>query len=363
MPIVSVLIPYYNDARFLRMVIESVLAQTTPDWQLVLVNHASTDNSREIARSYDDSRIEHIDMPINYGAGCGILMREMFHAAKGKYVKYFCADDVLDERALENSVRYMEENPEIDFAFGNANYIDLKGRSLGRTFFESRKGFSMENVGYRLVYDYMINGNASLPFACHIIRRSALRDEFFDTSCIMQLDCLLWMRLILAGSKIGYFDDIVADYRIHDGQMSSVGQQRTVLTRSHFEVTNYIGELSKSKDVDLIHFCFPDDKYVAQLKEARDIPFVVWRHYLEKLDSELPYYMVHEILSDPRYAESVRVRFGFSIADFRAIYSKKELIPWGLPMRDLLRLVAFRLSPNFFVKGIVRRLFRRQKSM
>ena len=59
---VSVLIPYYNDREFFRQSIESVLNQTYKDFELILVNHATTDDCREIAHSYNDDRIIHLDM-------------------------------------------------------------------------------------------------------------------------------------------------------------------------------------------------------------------------------------------------------------------------------------------------------------
>ena len=74
---VSVLIPYYNDREFLRQSIESVLNQTYKDFELILVNHATTDDCREIAHSYNDDRIIHLDMDKNYGAGTGLIIWEI----------------------------------------------------------------------------------------------------------------------------------------------------------------------------------------------------------------------------------------------------------------------------------------------
>ncbi len=68
-PLVSVFIPYYNDSKYLRKAIDSIFAQTYKNFELILLNHASSDGSRDIAHSYHDKRIKHIDMPKNYGAG------------------------------------------------------------------------------------------------------------------------------------------------------------------------------------------------------------------------------------------------------------------------------------------------------
>ena len=84
MPEISVLIPYYNDEDFLRESIQSVLDQTYTDFELVLINHACTDSSRKIARSFEDGRIVHIDLPVN--AGAGVILDAFLKKARGTYV-------------------------------------------------------------------------------------------------------------------------------------------------------------------------------------------------------------------------------------------------------------------------------------
>ena len=127
-PLVSVFIPYYNDQEYLKDSIESVLNQSYENWELNLCNHASTDKSREIAHSYKDERIKHVDMPKNYGAGGGLVFKTMLDVAKGKYVKPFCAVDFLYVDCLEKMVSFMEENPSVTI-----------GVPVKHTYLESRK--------------------------------------------------------------------------------------------------------------------------------------------------------------------------------------------------------------------------------
>lgn len=70
-PLVSVFLPYYNDEKFLEYSIKSVLEQSYENFELILLNHASTDSSYNIAHSFQDFRIKHVDMSINLGAGGG----------------------------------------------------------------------------------------------------------------------------------------------------------------------------------------------------------------------------------------------------------------------------------------------------
>ena len=142
---VSVLIPYYNDREFLPQAIESVLNQSFEDFELILVNHATTDDCREIAHSYKDPRIVHYDMEKNYGAGTGLVLERVLKFAKGEYIKLFCADDILYKDGLQILVDYMDSHPEKDFAFGNVEYIDQNNKDMKKDFLSDRRNFSVQN--------------------------------------------------------------------------------------------------------------------------------------------------------------------------------------------------------------------------
>ena len=169
-PLVSVYLPYYNDNKFLKKAIEAILANTYNNFELILLNHATTDNCREIAHSYKDIRIKHIDMPYNLGAGSGILMEKALEIAKGKYFKPLCADDILREDGLRILVDYMENNPQIDFAFGNVEYIDVEGNDLNDNYFNSRPNFSIEYNEIDLIRCYSNFQSFNIPdysSGCH----------------------------------------------------------------------------------------------------------------------------------------------------------------------------------------------------
>lgn len=69
--LVSIFVPYYNDCAFLRDCIDSILNQSYKNFELILLDHASTDGSSQIAKAYTDGRIKHISLQKNLGAGGG----------------------------------------------------------------------------------------------------------------------------------------------------------------------------------------------------------------------------------------------------------------------------------------------------
>lgn len=120
---ISVCVPMYNAARYVRECIESILNQTFADFELLVVDDGSTDGSVEVVRSYDDPRIRLLENEHDYIGSLNLLLEE----AKGKYMVRMDADDVMVPDRLQVQFDYMEEHGEIDVLSGGMLYIDGKG--------------------------------------------------------------------------------------------------------------------------------------------------------------------------------------------------------------------------------------------
>src|SRR5476651_2523155 len=98
-PQLSILVPTYNYGRFLGEALESILSQSFGDYELIVIDNASTDNTRDVMQNYKDQRIEYIVNPQNMGP---YFSGELFFKkARGKYLRLLCADDVLLPDVLE----------------------------------------------------------------------------------------------------------------------------------------------------------------------------------------------------------------------------------------------------------------------
>ncbi len=129
-PLVSVAIPLYNNERFIAETIESVLCQSMPDFELLIYDDASTDNSLEIARSYTDNRIRIVTSDSNLGPE-GNWNRSISDV-RGKWVKLVCGDDILYPECLERQVEIAErpENAGISLVSCQRTIIDAEGKTL-----------------------------------------------------------------------------------------------------------------------------------------------------------------------------------------------------------------------------------------
>ena len=122
----SIIMPSYNTARFISGSIESVLAQTYANWELIIVDDCSTDHTDDVVKPYlNDSRIIYIKNKKNYGAA--VSRNRALREAKGKWIAFLDSDDLWLPEKLEKQISFMEEN---DYHFSYTNYIEIDEFSI-----------------------------------------------------------------------------------------------------------------------------------------------------------------------------------------------------------------------------------------
>ncbi len=346
-PRVSVFLSYYNDEKFLSTAIDAILNQDFQDFELILLNHATTDDCRDIAHSYTDSRIVHIDKDFNYGAGCGCLIKDMLKVARGKYVKFCCADDILHKNCLSTLVNYMDNNPNCDCVCSNMDYINLLGKKINCQPQNFKKYFD-NGVVAKLLFQ----ADNCINYPTVMTRTDVLKTLKIDNSFIMFLDVSIWARLICGGYTICMLEDKLVSYRIHNGQTSKIFEQCSFLEKIAFTDIFY-----DIKNVNIIKNVCDDVEYLKDLtqKDKKYFPFVLALHGLNtnKLSCAISGYLkIHELMNDEKFCRDVEERFGFNIANFRALYK-------NLPALDCYLNTEFKkLSFGKLLKLMGRKIFR-----
>lgn len=107
-PLVSIIMPCYNAEKFIASAIRSVLLQTYSDFELVIVNDGSTDNSKKVIKSFSDPRIVYREQQ---NKGQDAALNAGFAESRGGFIKYMDADDVISERMIELQVKLLEQQP------------------------------------------------------------------------------------------------------------------------------------------------------------------------------------------------------------------------------------------------------------
>jgi len=127
---VSVGLPVYNGGRYLRTSIESILAQTCPDFELIITDNASTDNTEQICREYAaiDKRIRYYRNENNIGAPRNFNLA--FQLSRGQYLKWATSDDYVAAEMIEKCLEVLDRNPDVVLCYPRAKLIDAEGTFL-----------------------------------------------------------------------------------------------------------------------------------------------------------------------------------------------------------------------------------------
>lgn len=366
-PKVSIFLPYYNDKDFLNQSIDAILAQDFTDFELILLNHATLDNSRNIAHSYNDPRIVHIDKEFNYGAGCGLLMRDMLKIARGEYIKFCCADDLFHKNCLSELVNYLDNNPDCGFVSAKMDFIDDNGNFLPPVFDESKETTS------RGFLKSFYNAENGISFPTVMIRKSVLEKTPIDATFIMMLDLSLWTESLCNGQSLAVIDKELVSYRIHKKQLSYIYNSCSFVERMAFADIFY-----KLRDLDLIKFLCKDVEYSKSLtkKDEKFFPFILALRSLKSNNMSFVfsgYLYIHKLMNDDKMRDEIFERFGFGVADFRKIYTHipsiytdlntefKKIPAWKL-LALLMRRIFRVFAPKNYTKIIKKLIYKTKRS-
>jgi len=178
-PKVSIGLPVYNGGEFLADALDSILAQTFRDYELIVADNASTDGTARICRDYAarDARIHYVRNATNVGASKnhGIV----FALSKGRYFKWWAADDVCAPTFLEDCVRALDNDPTAVLACPRPTFIDASGRpaeGVERAFHHAAWS-PRATVRFRqLIEEYMYSGGITAGLYMYgLMRSEALR--------------------------------------------------------------------------------------------------------------------------------------------------------------------------------------------
>ncbi|MGD1855648.1 MAG: glycosyltransferase family 2 protein [Leptolyngbyaceae cyanobacterium] len=221
MPNVSICIPTYNRAAILPYAIESVLSQTYDDFELIICDDASPDNTAEIVAQWDDARIRYIRHPQNIKRSRN--MRSGYEAAQGAYFIKFDDDDALTPTFLERTVGVMAACPNVDLVCTDHWVINARNqRDEAATATNSAK-WGKDRLPEAVIDDLLKETfvHQSLQVGSTLFRKDCLQAvDFMRFEADGCEDFDLLVRLAAAG-KTGYFiPERLMEYRFHGGQTS-----------------------------------------------------------------------------------------------------------------------------------------------
>lgn len=198
--LVSIITPMYNSEKYIGCTIESVLNQTYKDWEMLIIDDCSSDNSSIIAKSYaeKDSRIKYIRVEKNSGVSHtrNIGLKE----ARGKFIAFLDSDDIWNEIKLEKQINFMVKN-DCAITFTSYELMDEENEKLGKII----------RVPQKVDYNKLLKGNI-LGCLTVVIDKSKLNFEI-NMSGIRHEDYVLWLSILKQGYVAYGIDEVLALYR------------------------------------------------------------------------------------------------------------------------------------------------------
>lgn len=237
-PWLSVIMPVYNGEDFLPRALESIEGQSGNGLELVAIDDGSTDRSLEILESWKSRLPLRVEKAPRCGNWVGVTNRALA-LARGEFACFLHQDDAWRPGRLEAVKRAVDESPGVDFVVHATQYIDRRGRNLGRSHprFRESAGFLPAS---EVVPRFLIQNILSIPSA--LFRRSAALEEGgLDERLWYSADWDLWLRLAGRG-RTRSLSRALSQYRLHpqtqtsmrSGDLQEFRRQHELVFEKHF---------------------------------------------------------------------------------------------------------------------------------
>ena len=241
-PVVSIVIPTYNQACFLDKALESVFAQSFPFWEIIIVNNYSTDNTIEIINNYSDPRVHLINIH-NNGIIAASRNKGIFHA-KGKWIAFLDSDDTWYPEKLERCLQEIEKTDADAVCHGECwTRPDGYNRDVAYGP-ETRASYKS------LLYDGNCISTSAVVVRRCLLEKVGLFSE--EQNLVTAEDYDLWLKLSKNRMKILFISDILGEFRIHpDGNSQSVMRNTSSIMNV---IEKHYSELKEKTVLDKFRF-------------------------------------------------------------------------------------------------------------
>lgn len=237
MPKVTVLLTSYNHADYIKESIESVLSQTFKDFELLVVDDCSQDNSFEIINSFNDARLTAVRNEKNMGPEYAF---DLLHkTARGEYIAIADSDNLWKPEKLQKQVDFLDAHKEYAAVFTRVDFIDREGNSNSTSQAQRYNVFNVENRSRQdWLRRFFFDGNC----LCHpsvLIRREAYKECSMLADGLWQLpDFYKWIKLCLK-KEIFVLDEPLFCFRLHGNNISSPDSTSSLFRMSNEEYPVY----------------------------------------------------------------------------------------------------------------------------
>jgi predicted O-linked N-acetylglucosamine transferase (SPINDLY family)/glycosyltransferase involved in cell wall biosynthesis len=261
-PLVSICIPTYNGAAFIGEAIQSAIAQTYPNIEIIISDDGSTDQTIAIAQSFQSQTAVDFRIVLHRNYGLSQNWNFCISQAKGEYIKFLFQDDLLEPECIEKMVVLAQQNPEIGLVFSprgiviaatEANPILRTASHSIKDLYKSWSNLKSVQNGQELLADANCLKNPinkiGEPSTVLIPARVFAEIGLFDSTLSQYVDLDMWWR-IMANYQIGFVDEKLSSLRIHPEQQT---WKNFAAGENHKDVVRFYQKILNSSDYRLLN--------------------------------------------------------------------------------------------------------------
>ena len=230
--LVSIIMPSYNSAKFIKETVDSVISQSYENWELIIVDDCSTDDSLSIIESFDDARIKVIKNDVNSGAA--VSRNNAIEAAEGRFIAFLDSDDLWDKDKLAKHLAFMTDS-NISFSFTHYSVLNSDNEVI--TEFSPKK----DEYDYTTILKHCYIGCSTV-----IYDRERIGKFYMPTDAVKREDFACWLQILKTGENAVCFHDCLTTYRVHSNSVSS---NKLKIVKHHWNVYRKVEKLSFIKSV------------------------------------------------------------------------------------------------------------------
>ena len=237
-PLVTVITPIFNAQNFIAETIESVIDQTYQNWEMIIVDDCSTDNSRDIVKKYEvkDSRIKLIELEVNFG-GPARPRNVGLDISKGDYLAFLDADDVWLENKLQFQMSEMLIN-NLDFTSTDSKFID--DNSIDTIINKHKIVIFFKKIKRKATLSDVIKGNF-IRASSAIVSKNFISKFDENKDFIGVEDMYLWMKILNEKNvRYKYITDKLIKYRVSSTSLSERGANQKQAIKANLCILKFI---------------------------------------------------------------------------------------------------------------------------
>lgn len=233
--LISIIIPTYNRANLIEDTLKSVISQTHKDWEIIVVDDGSTDNTAEVIKPFlENPRIKYAYRPKERKGGGNAARNYGYELSRGKYVKWLDSDDLLLPDCLEKQFLAIEQD-RTDVVFGRSRWF--KNDPITGEIIQGKLWHEGTAKGASLLEDFIL-GKSRFSNNDGLWCKSILKEKPYHENLRNSQEYLMIIKMLARDVKVSLLDDILVLIRSHDNQMAgnrkySSYAQNQILARYH----------------------------------------------------------------------------------------------------------------------------------